>query len=45
MEVIPIGNLASKSNYITECMIERMIAVILAAKLPPSPWQIVAVAI
>jgi hypothetical protein len=41
MEVISIGNLASKSNYIIECMI----AVILAAKLPPSSWQIVAVAI
>jgi hypothetical protein len=45
MEVISIGNLASKSNYIIECMIECMIAVILAAKLPPSSWQIVAVAI
>jgi hypothetical protein len=45
MEVIPIGNLASKSNYIIECMIACMIAVILAEKLPPFPWQIAAVAI
>jgi len=31
--------------YDRECIIDYMIAVILAAKLPPFPWQIVAVAI